>query len=132
MNENGGEIDIDDMYSKPRSIAFIRIQIKDAEKDSEYWTRRFADLDSKSSLTEAQEKDRQRVLRKLQKLNKRLADLRTEEEIGVDIAKAHSEGRSYFPIAGDKRHGANEGNLFSRENVEGTLSRRDLGPNCPY
>lgn len=77
----------------------------------DYLGRCFSALDDKPALTDEEKKEFLRVLRNLQKINKELADLWTEEEratplteveIAADMEKAHSEGRSYFPFEDEK------------------------------
>jgi hypothetical protein len=101
VNDDNG-INIDDLNLKPRSLAFIRTQIKEAEKNFEYWSRCYKYLDMKTPLAEAQEEEKQRILKRLQKFNKLVADLWTDEQIAADMEKARSEGRSYLPIAKNK------------------------------
>jgi hypothetical protein len=93
------------------TLRFIRTKIKEAETEMDYLGRCFSALDDKSALTDEEKKEFRRVLRKLQKINQELTDLWTEEEIAdvwteekifVEMEKAHSEGRSYFPFADER------------------------------
>jgi DNA-binding MarR family transcriptional regulator len=102
MNEDDNVININDLDLKPHSIAFIRTKIKEAEQEMDYLGRCFSDLDDKPTLTDDQKKEFRRVLKKLQKINQELSDLWTDEEIAVDMERAHSEGRSYFPFEDER------------------------------
>lgn len=75
MSEEDNVINIDDMDLKPRSIAFIRTKIKEAEKEMDYLGRCFSALDDKPTLTDDQKKEFRRVLKNLQKINQELTNL---------------------------------------------------------
>jgi hypothetical protein len=90
------------MNAEDSRLRFIRIKIKEAETEMDYLGRCFSALDDKPALTDKNKKELRRVLSKLQGINQELADLWTEEEIAVDMERAHSDGRSYFPFEDER------------------------------
>ena len=71
----------------------------------EYLGRCFSALDNKPDLTDKESKEKQRILRKIRQVNRELMGLWHQEEIEeivVDMEKAHSAGRPYFPIVESK------------------------------
>jgi hypothetical protein len=85
-------------------LRYLRIKIKDAEAEMEYLGRCFSALD-KPDLTDKETKEKQRIHRRIRQVNRELMGLWHQEEIEeivVDMEKAHSAGRPYFPIVEGK------------------------------